>query len=301
MLKGLSEKRSEIDPYYLFVLSFSLALFSSGYPIEDIIRRLGDYDNFPPYNKYFKRISRLVSGYGFKISSAISNSLKEVKVAPFKEFLIRFSQSISYGDSIVEFLERELKTSSTIFQSTNERKQESMNTFLSLYGTLNSALVFLMVDVTIMSVLYSIGSSLIILLTVTLGVVSSMMTLVIYFVYKPFSKMIFPTRAYALALLSLGATVVPILIFQTPIVIFGAAVVLICLGIYFKIMERAEERIERDYLVFVRYFSRTYVAVGTLKHALLGVMRGELGSMKPLVKRMQNRSESGLTRGVCSR
>ncbi len=69
---------------------------------------------------------------------------------------------------------------------------------------------------------------------------------------------------------------------------------LICLGIYFKIMERAEEKIERDYLVFVRYFSRTFVAVGTLKHALQGVMRGELGSMKPLVKRMQNRSELGI-------
>ncbi len=75
-----------------------------------------------------------------------------------------------------------------------------MNTFLSLYGTLNSALVFLMVDVTIMSVLFSIGTDLIILLTVTLGVVSGMMTLVVYFVYKPFAKMIFPTRAYAVAL-----------------------------------------------------------------------------------------------------
>jgi archaeal flagellar protein FlaJ len=294
LLKGLSEKRSEIDPYYLFVLSFSLALFSSGYPIEDIIRRLGDYDNFPPYNKYFKRISRLVTGYGFKISAAISNSIKEVQVAPFKEFLIRFSQSISYGDSIVEFLERELKTSSTIFQSTNERKQESMNTFLSLYGTLNSALVFLMVDVTIMSVLFSIATDLIILLTIVLGVVSGMMTLVVYMVYKPFAKMIFPARAYVVALASLVATLIPILIFRTAIVVFGAGVVLICLGIYFKIMERAEEKIERDYLVFIRYFSRTFVAVGTLKHALLGVMRGELGSMKPLVKRMQNRSELGI-------
>jgi archaeal flagellar protein FlaJ len=294
LLKGLNEKRSEIDPYYLFVLGFSLALFSSGYPIEDIIKRLGDYDNFPPYNKYFKRISRLVTGYGFKISSAISNSLKEIQVAPFKEFLIRFSQSISYGDSIVEFLERELRTASAIFQSTNERKQESMNTFLSLYGTLNSALVFLMVDVTIMSVLYSISSNFIVLLTAVLGVVSAMMTLVIYVVYKPFAKMIFPGRAYATALGALGATLAPILIFRTPVVIFGAAVVLICLGIYFKIMERAEEMIERDYLVFVRYFSRTYVAVGTLPHALLGVLRGELGSMKPLVKRMHNRSQLGI-------
>lgn len=294
MLKGLSEKRSEIDPYYLFVLGFSLALFSSGYPIEDIIKRLGDYDNFPPYNKYFKRISRLVTGYGFKISSGISNSLKEVQVAPFKEFLIRFSQSISYGDSITEFLERELKTASAIFQSTNERKQESMNTFLSLYGTLNSALVFLMVDVTIMSVLYSINSDLIVLLTAALGVVSGMMTLTIYFVYKPFSKMIFPSRAYAMAVVALAATLAPILIFRTPIVIFGSSVVLICLGIYFRIMERAEEKIERDYLVFVRYFSRTYVAVGTVPHSLLGVLRGELGSMRPLVKRMYNRCLLGI-------
>lgn len=294
MLKKISETKSEIDPHYLFVMIFSLALFSSGYMIEEIIRRLGTQSDFAPYNRYFKRISNLISGYGFKISSAIANTLREVKIAPFKEFLIRFSQSISYGDDPVEFLERELATSSAIFQASNERKQESMNTFLSLYGTMNSALVFLMVDMAVMGVLYSIGSGALSLIAVGLAITSALLTLVIYILYKPFARMIFPAHGSALSIVAITVSVVMILLYRNFVAIFLSGLGLICLGIYFRVMEHAEKTLEKDYLVFVRYFSRTFEAVGTLGQSLLGVLRGELGSMRAIVKKMHIRSQLGI-------
>lgn len=273
---------------------FSLALFSSGFQIEEIIRRLGAQSDFAPYNKYFKRISNLVSGYGFKISSAITDTLREVKITPFKEFLVRFSQSISYGDDSVEFLERELATSSTIFQATNERKQESMNTFLSLYGTMNSALLFLMVDFAVMGVLYDLGTGAMSLIAVGLAITSAMMTFVIYILYKPFARMIFPTHGSLLSIAAITITGGMILLFHDFAVIFASGLALICLGIYFRVMEHAEQTLEKDYLVFVRYFSRTFEAVGTLGQSLLGVLRGELGSMRPIVKKMHIRSQLGI-------
>lgn len=288
------ETKSEIDPHYLFVMVFSLALFSSGFQIGEIIRRLGIQSDFAPYNKYFKNIGNLVSGYGFKISSAIGNTLRVVKITPFKEFLIRFSQSISYGDDPVEFLERELSTSSAIFQATNERKQESMNTFLSLYGTMNSALVFLMVDMAVMGVLYDIGTSVISLITIGLAMISAMMTFVIYVLYKPFTRMIFPVHGSLLSMIAIMGTGGVILLFHNFTVIFASGLGLVCLGIYFRVMEHTEKTLERDYLVFVRYFSRTFEAVGTLGQSLLGVLRGELGSMRPIVKKMHIRSQFGI-------
>ena len=125
LLSNLGRAKSEIDPHYLLFMSFSLALFSSGFPIEEVIRRLGNQTDFAPYNGYFKRISNLISGYGFKISSAISNTIKQVRIIPFKNFLVRFSQSISYGDDPVEFLERSLKQIQRYFKPrTNESRNQ---------------------------------------------------------------------------------------------------------------------------------------------------------------------------------
>jgi flagellar protein FlaJ len=293
-LLNLRNKKDEIDPHYLFMATFSLALFSSGFPVEEVLHRLGSQQYFSPYDGYYKRISNLVSGYGFKISAAVTNTLKLVGVTPFKQFLIRFSQAISYGDNLVDFLSRELETESTIFRAVNERKQEGMNTFLALYGTLNSALVFLIVDITILSVLYNLGASFVVLLSVAVSMVSVLMTLVVYVLYKPYAKMIFPRHGYAMSVAALVSSAVLITVFRTPLTIFVSGVGLLCLGIYFKLNERTIDRIERDYLVFVRYFTRTFDVVGTLKHSLLSVLRGELGTMRDIVKRMQVRSDLGV-------
>ncbi|MEM3795157.1 MAG: flagellar protein FlaJ, partial [Thermoprotei archaeon] len=133
------ESKDEIDPYYLFMIAFSQALFSSGYPVAEVLVRLGSQQYFSPYHRYYKRISNLVNGFGYKISVAIGAILNQVSIKPFKDYLVRLSQAISYGDDLVVFLGRELKTAMAFFEAVNSRKQESMNTFLALYGTLNSA------------------------------------------------------------------------------------------------------------------------------------------------------------------
>ncbi|MEM0121478.1 MAG: flagellar protein FlaJ [Thermoprotei archaeon] len=292
------ESKDEIDPYYLFMIAFSQALFSSGYPVAEVLVRLGSQQYFSPYHRYYKRISNLVNGFGYKISVAIGAILNQVSIKPFKDYLVRLSQAISYGDDLVVFLGRELKTAMAFFEAVNSRKQESMNTFLALYGTLNSALVFLIVDITVLAVLYGIGVSLIVLLSVAVAMISLMMTLVVYALYKPYARLIFPRHAYltssvvgivGLALVFLGRNL--------PYIV-GAGALMLGMGIYYRAIERSIEKIEGDYLVFVRYFSRTFDVVSNVPESLLGVLRGELGAVRGLVKKMYNRILLGVDKRI---
>jgi len=276
------------------MLNYTLALFSSGYPVAEVMKRLGSQSYFSPYHKFYKRISVLINGYGYKIKSAVSSTLNKITIKPFKEFLIRLTQAISYGDDMAQFLEQELNTSLASFQAVNERKQESMNTFLALYGTLSSALVFLIVDITILAVLYSIGESLINLFTVAVVLISLMMTLVVYAVYKPYAKMIYPPHIYLISTVLIGVTAFLILFQREPFIAVFSGIVLLGLGAKLRFEEAKLERLEKDYLVFVRYFSRTFDVVKNLPESLLGVLRGELGLMKTYVKKMYNRTLLGI-------
>lgn len=290
--------KEEIDPYYLFMISFSQALFSSGYPVPQVLSRLGSQRYFSPYNRYYKRISNLVNGFGYKVSVAIGAVLVQVSIRPFKEFLVRLSQAISYGDDLVEFLGRELKTSMSFFEAVSSRKQESMNTFLSLYGTLNSALVFLIVDVTVLAVLYGIGLRLIVLLSVAVALVSLMMTLVVYMLYRPYARMIFPRHAYVGSVVVGAVGLVLVFVGRSPQTAVAAGAVMLAVGAYYRLIEGAIERVEEDYLVFVRYFSRTFDVVRNVPEAFLGVLRGELGAVRGLVKKAYNRVMLGVDKRV---
>jgi flagellar protein FlaJ len=297
-MKLSRESKDEIDPYYLFMIVFSQALFSSGYPVAEVLKRLGSQQYFSPYHRYYKRVSNLVNGFGYKVSAAIGSVLQQVSIKPFKDYLLRLSQAISYGDDLVEFLGRELKTSTAFFDAVNSRKQESMNTFLALYGTLNSALVFLIVDITVLAVLYGIGTSLIVLLSVAVAIISMMMTLVVYLLYKPYARMIFPRHAYLSSTVVGALGVLLVFLGRTPPIIVGVGALMLCVGIYYRIIERGTKKVEEDYLVFVRYFSRTYDVVRNIPESLLGVLRGELGAVRGLVRKMYNRIILGVDKRV---
>jgi flagellar protein FlaJ len=292
------EMKDEIDPYYLFMIGFSQALFSSGYPVAEVIRKLGEQRHFSPYHKYYRRIGNLVTGFGYKISAAIGAVTGQVRIKPFRDYLLRLSQAISYGDNLVEFLNRELKTSMAVFQAVNDRKQESMNTFLALYGTLNSALVFLIVDITVLAVLYGIGTSLIAVLSLGVVLVSALMTLVVYVLYKPYARMVFPSHAYIMSVAVGSVAAAVVWLTRSPVWVAVSGAGMLALGGYFRTVERGIKKVEADYLIFVRYFSRTYDVVKNIPEALLGVLRGELGTVRALVKKMYNRITLGVDKRV---
>ncbi|BAB67637.1 type II secretion system F family protein [Sulfurisphaera tokodaii] len=295
MLK-IFNKRDEVDSKYIFMIAYMLALFSSGVPPEIVILHLSRENSFEPYVKFIKKIKNLVSGYRYKFSSAISFTTKTINIRYLKEFLIRFSQAVTFGDDMVEFLTREIDFSLSEYNASSTRLIESMNNFLTVYATLNSSLTFLVADMTILSLIYGGGTALIVQLAILSFVLLGNLTVVMYMLYRPESYMRYGKKDKTILFLSIMIPVLLSFIFTSYITLLIIGIILAIIGFRYKTFENKIYNIERHYILFIRYFSRNYAIVGNLKESLIAVLRGDLGDVKPLIKRAINRLYLGINK-----
>ncbi|WP_269470942.1 type II secretion system F family protein [Sulfodiicoccus acidiphilus] len=278
----------------MFVVAYMVAMFSSGVPPEVVVYILADEKFFSPYRDYMKRIRVLVSGYRYKFQSAANRISRFVTVTPFKEFLVRFGQAVAFGDNMESYLSREVDVALSEYNANMMRKLESMNNFLAIFGTLNSSLVFLMADVTIISLLYSAGETLIRLVFLAVVAVAGTMGIFMYSLYKPETYVVRSRLDNYLALFVVMVTVSVSFLVGNFEVVMASGVLLTTMGLWYRVKENRINSVERHYVLFVRYFSRNYSVIGNLRESMYSVMRGELGSLRPFVVRAIRRLEMGV-------
>jgi Archaeal flagella assembly protein J len=271
------------------------SLFSAGLSPEEVVFALSKDGFFSPYSKYFSKVSNLIKGYRFKFSTAISKTIKSIKSRYFKEFVFGFSQAVTYGDNMESYFSREIEVALNEYNSAMFRKIESLNNFLSIYITLNSSLVFLLSSITILALLYESGEYLVNLMLLLALTVITNMTLALYFIYKPESYINYKLMDKLLFL----AVISVILVFSVLgnyflIAILGAMAFVI--GLWFKLKEDRIWNLERNYVLFVRYFCRTYTIVGNIYESFSTVLRGDLGRSKELIKNAQVRLNYGVSK-----
>ncbi|WP_338603717.1 type II secretion system F family protein [Sulfolobus tengchongensis] len=291
---GLFNRKSEVDSKYIFMIAFMLALFSSGVPPEIVILHLSREDSFEPYVKAYRKIRNLVSGYRYKFSSAINYTIKNLNIKYLKEFLIRLSQAVTFGDDMIEFLSREIDFSLSEYNAYSARLIESMNNFLTVYATLNSSLTFLVADITILSLIYNGGTALIMQLTILSVALLGNLTLVMYLLYKPENYIRYSTVDKLILTAAISLSIIFSVLYTSYITLIIVGAVLVGIGLRYRIFENKTANIERYFLLFVRYFSRNYAIVSNLRESLMAVLRGDLGDSKPLVKRAINRLNFGV-------
>jgi len=297
-LSGLfsrSRKQGELNTKYIFVVAYMLALFSGGLPPELVVVSLAKETFFSPYYRYMRRLRNLLS-YRFKFSEAVNKVVKSVGFKNFSELLVRLSQAVSFGDDMVAFLSREVDFALSEYNSSMGRKLQSMNNFLSIYATLNSSLVFLVADVTIISLLYSGGGRLVELSAFMAGAVSGNLTLFMYMIYKPENYITYNLNERLVAVTAIVAAMTSSLLVSNYVAVASAGAVLMTLGLYYRVKENRINTLERYFLLFVRYFSRNYATVRNVEEALVSVLRGDLGTVRPLVKRAINRVRYGVNK-----
>jgi Archaeal flagella assembly protein J len=273
-----------------------VAMFSSGIPPELVVSILANDRLFSPYEAYMKRIKVLVSGYRFKFQSATNRVSRIVNVAPFKEFLIRFGQAVAFGDNMESYLSREVDVALSEYSANMMRKLESMNNFLAIFGTLNSSLVFLMADVTIISMLYSAGEDLLRLVFLSVVVVAGSMGVFMYSLYKPETYVVHSRMENYVSLLAVMVSILASFIGGSFEAVVASGVALLGLGLFFRVRENRINAVERHYVLFIRYFTRNYSVIGNLREAMYSVLRGELGSLRPFVMRTLRRLEMGVNK-----
>ncbi|MCG3109717.1 hypothetical protein L3N51_02012 [Metallosphaera sp. J1] len=291
-------RQDEVDSKFIFLVAYILALFTADLPPENIIVTLSGLKYFGEYSKTFSRLATLIHGYRYKFSTAINIMSSKVYIKPFREFMIRFSQALSHGDEMISFLNREIDMTLNDFNADMNRKIESMNNFLAIYGSLSSSLVFLMVNLTLVSILFDVGTSALYLLSLAMVAVIGLLTLVVYMLYRPEVYVILKRNEKLVGVVGVTLAGIIMLLQRNYISIAIAGGVLIGTGIFFRTKERRLSTLERHYVAFVTYFSRTYHVVSNLMDTFLSVMRGDLGSMRPLVTSSLNRLKFGVKKSL---
>ena len=290
--------QDEVDSKFIFLVAYMLALFTADLPPESIVVTLSGLKYFGEYSKTFGRLATLIHGYRYKFSNAINIVSTKIYIKPFREFIIRFSQALSHGEEMMSFLNREIDMTLNDYNADMNRKIESMNNFLAIYGSLSSSLVFLMVNLTLVSILFDVGTSVLQLLSMAMVAVIGLLTLVVYMLYKPEIYVILKRNEKLVAVIGLLLSMAIMLLQRNYVAVAIAGGVLIGTGMFFRMKERRLNILERHYVAFVTYFSRTYHVVNNLMDTFLSVMRGDLGTMRPLVSSSLNRLKFGVRKSL---
>lgn len=290
--------KDEIESKFIFLLLYMLALFTADLPPAVIVSLVASLDYLREYSAIFKKLDILINGFKYKFSIAINILASKERILPLRDFLIRFSQALSHGDDMQAYLEREINMTVSEYEANMMRKIDSMSNFLSIYGTLSSSLIFLMVNLTLISILFNIGTKGLELFSISLVMIILLMTLIVYLFYKPETYVIYKRREKYLTV----SLILPVLIITILMHTFVSIILLgsefLVLGIYFRSKERKLDILERHYVTFVTYFSRTYSIVNNLKEAFSSILRGDIGKMRPLVISAYSRLEFGIKKSI---
>ncbi|AGJ61597.1 Archaeal flagella assembly protein J [Sulfolobus islandicus LAL14/1] len=117
-----------------------------------------------------------------------------------------------------------------------------------------------------------------------------------YLLYRPENYIRYNVIDKLLLTLAISLSIIFSIIYTSYIVLMVTGIVLLGVGLRYRIYENKINRIERHFLLFIRYFSRNCAIVSNLKESLMAVLRGDLGDVKPLIKRSLNRLNFGINK-----
>ncbi|TRM78469.1 flagellar protein FlaJ, partial [Sulfolobus sp. D5] len=184
------------------------------------------------------------------------------------------------------------------YSASSARLIESMNNFLTVYATLNSSLTFLIADMTILSLIYNGGTQLIFQLTIMSVMILGNVTLVMYIIYRPETYMQYNKFDKSLIALLMLTGITISVIFTSYLYILLLGIIFVIVGLRYRLYENRINRIERYFILFIRYFSQNYFIVNNLRDSLMAVLRGDLGDIRPLIRRALNRLLMGINKKI---
>ncbi|MEW9492348.1 MAG: flagellar protein FlaJ [Candidatus Aramenus sulfurataquae] len=196
------------------------------------------------------------------------------------------------------YLEREIDMNLTEYYATMNRKIESMANFISAYYTLSSALIFSVATLTLLSILFNIGTVVLRLMALAMIAIIGMLTIIVYVSYKPETYIIYKKQEKYLALIAIQSSLILIILTRNYLTVVVSGILMLGIGMYFRTKETKLNTLEKHYVSFVTYFSRTYSVVNNLRDSLISVLRGDVGAMRPLVTLAINRLEYGVRKSL---
>lgn len=294
----------------LFQLSYMAAVAAAGIPRSQMFEFASQMG--VSSSRYFKDVQLLTQRMNYDYAEAcriVGDATKEEDV---KSLLLRLSASLSSGQPEKDFLAQEVEVQAECYGNEYKRRLESLKKWTDAYIALLVSTSLIIIVALISTVIYSMGTHVVVGLVGTMTVISALGVWTIYRTapreIKPLSS-IEGCRAQALCR-TLMYTVPPIGLAVSAFLTLGgvavgwilmvAAAFLLPVGLAGMLYDGKVGKKDEEISVFTRSVGRIATAIGsTLTEALSRIDYKSLGTLSPGVKRLRIRLRSGLARELC--
>ncbi|OYT44359.1 MAG: hypothetical protein B6U85_10180, partial [Desulfurococcales archaeon ex4484_42] len=264
----------------------------------------GSYDG---YDSILRRIAVLAVDWGYGFARAIRIVAKELSNKVFRDFLLRLGELLAIGEEPIRFLDIERRALITEYQAHYVRILEASKLLLGIYTSSVSSAIFIVITFMISTFLFSISSSMIVLVYTVIAISLSALAYILYKVLPRdrvthnLKNVRIPEKTRYKILLVMGLTI-SILIGILTYKIFGdsylaistAALPLVIPGLYARHVEKKIREIESFFTIFIRSFGLTYSMIPHTATALASTLRSGYGPLTTYLKRLLARINAGI-------
>lgn len=310
--------KNKKQTYYSFMLLIS-SLTSADLTAYDMIKFFSIMKHRGGIAEAFWRIDLLVKRWNFKTDEAVKIISKIVEKGEFRDFLSRFSQSISVGMNMRDFLVVESTKYMITFDSDYGRTTDKLKQIAETFSAILTSVSFMAISMLISNMVFSFGNSQTMLIVTALAIAGTLFILDFFiyvmspkemlihdFVHKPFGLARFLKINTKLLLFGLIAGFsIPALLLMLPgmteDLLYPVGVPLVILGIPLFLFGRSARKrvknikdLEEQYPPFVRNLGDAITSTASAREALVIIRASDYGKLNGPILRMDRKMYAGM-------
>jgi len=296
-------KKARLDSTYVLATLHMYSTSTAEAGPENLVGVIAGTEEYGFISLTFKKIMKLAKNFGYGFTKATAYVSQSVK-PPLKDFLMRCTEIFS-SRRPSDYLEIEVTTLMEEYSGTYSRALESLRLMGGIFSTFQSAIVFIIMTLSILTVFLAEGN--IIYIAYGVSFLSLIMLFIGFRASTPKEKFFYKGEAsprhhrrFSLTLMLSPALIIPsvaiYVVAGAPLAFIMSGAGLIIPGIFAYRLERYVENIEAHYPTFIKAVSESMVSVTDLKSALSYVLYMELGpSLRKIVQKTVNRLKLGIS------
>ncbi len=313
---SLGRNRKQI--YYSFMLLLS-CLTSANLTAYDMIKFFSEMKHRGGIAEAFWRIDLLVKRWNYKADEASKIVSNIVEKGEFRDFLSRFSQSISVGMNMRDFLVVESTKYMITFDSEYWRTTDKLKQIAETFSAILTSVSFMAISMLISNMVFSFGDAQTMLTVTALAIAGTLFildffiyvmspkeTLVHDYIHKPFGLVrLFKINTPLLLFGLIAGFSIPALLLLLPGMTknlsYPVGIPLILLGIPLFLFGRTARRrvknikdLEEQYPPFIRNLGDAITSTASAREALVIIRASDYGKLNGPILRMDRKMYAGM-------
>ena len=173
----------KVESEYPFFLLYIRSLTSGSISRLLLLKIVAEKTVFKNISPFLARILFLSSEWRYPQAKAVEFMSQRVPTKDFRKFLYKFSQSISSGEPLLPFIEREYKSYSAEYEARRSQSLDRLKTYSDAYLPLLSVTLFLCTTMLVSSIFYN-PETMILLTIMAVVAISFMLFLLSWLLFK---------------------------------------------------------------------------------------------------------------------